>query len=88
MGFLGNIEQAEIAIENAHHLANGIRVKAFDRFQQMQPPELASVAQKSGETMLQFLNRGGGFRPCLGFQYLRQYRVQQTDRLAEFFVIR
>jgi hypothetical protein len=88
MGFFGNIEQAEITIENAYHLAKSIRVQAFDRFQQMLPPELATIAQHSGETLLQFLNRGSGSRPCLGFQYLRQHGVQQMDRLAEFFIVR
>ncbi len=35
MGFLGNIEQAEIAIKYPYYLANSIRIQAFDRFQQI-----------------------------------------------------
>jgi hypothetical protein len=88
MGFLGNIEQAEIAIEYPYYLADGLGVQAFYRFQQMLPSGQAPVAQQSGDAALQLLNRGGDFRPGLGFQYPRQHGAQQADRVSGFFIIK
>jgi len=81
-GFLGDVQQAEIVVEDTDQLTRGVRVQIVQCVHELLAPQGRAFAQDIDEASLQLVDQSGYFRPSLNLEDTGQYRVQQPQGTA------
>jgi hypothetical protein len=86
-GLLGDVEQAEIVVENPDDLAGGFGIQIVQGVHHLLATHRIAIARNAREPLLHLLDQTGDFRSTLNLEHPGQHRVQQPQGTAKLFFV-